>query len=158
MNQKLSEWANIADIFSGIAVVITLVFLIVSVQANTAALRATAYESNLDDINAFQYEILSNPDSLRVFEAWANDRGENLDSSDQFRLNLILGVQAREFESSYFAYRYGLIGEQEWGRLSGSLCRSFQQFDEYGQRIPRLTEEFIGYINERCSDSPFAAE
>ena len=40
MKQKLSEWASIAEIVSGIAVVITLVFLIFGIRENTEVTRA----------------------------------------------------------------------------------------------------------------------
>ena len=46
MNQKLADWASIAEIISGIAVVVTLIVLIVEVRDNTEVLRVSAYNDN----------------------------------------------------------------------------------------------------------------
>lgn len=150
MNQKLSDWASIAEIVSGIAVVVTLVFLIASIRANTAALRADTYESNTDDINAFQYEVLRDPDSLRVLQAWQADRGASLDDIDWFRLDMLLGVQLREIDSQYSSYTYGQIGEAEWRRFELPACGIYRSVEAAGRRIPALTDEFLKYINESC--------
>ena len=158
MKLKLSDWASIAEILSGVAVVVTLVFLISSIRANTAALRAETYESNTDDINIFQYEMLRDPDSLRVYEAWLADRGASLDDSDLFRLDMILGVQLRELDSEYSAYRYGQMGEAEWRRLGGPACGIFRGIEAAGRRMPRLTDEFLEYIDESCPELPIQAE
>jgi hypothetical protein len=44
----LDSIANLAEIMSGIIVVITLIFLVVQIRANTKALRATAIENYYD--------------------------------------------------------------------------------------------------------------
>lgn len=43
MNQKLSNWASIAEILSGIAVVISLILLLFEVQGNSEAVRAATF-------------------------------------------------------------------------------------------------------------------
>ena len=46
MNQKLSDWANLAEIVGSFAIVVTLVILIVEVRANTAATEAATRQSD----------------------------------------------------------------------------------------------------------------
>jgi hypothetical protein len=45
MAVKLSDWANVAEVVSGVAVVITLIFLILSIRENTEITRAAAYDT-----------------------------------------------------------------------------------------------------------------
>jgi len=45
MNQKLSDWASMAEIASAIAVVVTLVLVLVELRENTEAVRAAARQS-----------------------------------------------------------------------------------------------------------------
>jgi len=50
MNQKLSDWASIAEIISGIAVLVTLVFLVLEIRAGTNVTRASMYGDILDSL------------------------------------------------------------------------------------------------------------
>lgn len=48
MNQKLAAWASIAEIVSGVAVVVTLVILIAEIRDNTRFLRVSAERQQTD--------------------------------------------------------------------------------------------------------------
>lgn len=67
MSRKLSDWANAAQIVSGIAVVVTLLFLILGIRENTAITRATAYDRNMDSLNYVRNVLVTDPETL---DAW----------------------------------------------------------------------------------------
>ena len=60
MTQKLSDWASIAEIVSGIAVVVALVFLVVGIRENTEMARASMYERTFDSLNQWRMDIANN--------------------------------------------------------------------------------------------------
>lgn len=53
---KLSGWASIAEIISGTAVLITLVFLVFGIRENTEITRAAAYDRNIDSLNQWRLD------------------------------------------------------------------------------------------------------
>jgi len=89
MNQKLADWASIAEILSGIAVVITLIVLVVGVRENTEVVRASMFDSIVDKMNGFQATVATDPDLLRIWTAYVEGSATDLDEIDRQRLNLI---------------------------------------------------------------------
>ncbi len=61
MNQKLSDWASIAEIVSGVAIVVTLIVLILQVQGNTDELRAASQTTISGRIQAVVLATIENP-------------------------------------------------------------------------------------------------
>ena len=59
---KLENFAHIAEVISGIAVVISLVFLIYGIRENTEVTRTVAYEGLIDSINNFTLTIVPDED------------------------------------------------------------------------------------------------
>ena len=112
MNQKLSDWASIAEILSGIAVVVTLIVLIIGIRDNTDSVRASTYADSLDRLNDFQMDVLVDPDALRVWDAYTKSEASGLDGLDAQRLTIVVLTLFRTLENSYFAARYNLLGEE----------------------------------------------
>jgi len=152
VNQKLSDWASIAEILSGIAVLITLVFLIIEIRENTEVTRAAAYDRNIDSINESAYVLAQNPELARIYRAFVEGRVDDLDSDESFRVQLMVRTLFRIYEKAYFAYQYGTLGEAEWTRFSGGVCRQIDRADAAMWDIVKviLTEEFVGYLTESC--------
>jgi hypothetical protein len=67
---KLSDWAGIAEIFSGIAVVVTLVFLIIGIRENTEVTRAATYADLLDGLNEYSMQVAANLGTGRENSSW----------------------------------------------------------------------------------------
>ena len=148
MSQKLSSWASIAEIGSGIAVVVTLIFLIIGIQENTSVTRASVYASSLDSLNEFESTILTDPELSRIYVAYLNNTGD-LDSGDADRLNLIVAILFRIYEKAYYSEQYELMGEEEWGRFERLICVNYARAEAAGQAgIIRdlMTEDFMGFI------------
>lgn len=154
MKLKLQDCANIADIMSGIAIVITLIFLILGVRENTEITRASAYDRNMDSLNSVRALLVSEPTMAENFQVV--DRGEwkSLPADEQLRVRVLLEMFFAVYEKAYFAKKYGQIGESEWTRFQRQICI----FDSRIARNDGLTEwmqivvtaEFFDYIRESC--------
>lgn len=59
---KLSHWAQLAEVLSGFAVVVTLVILIFEVSEYTDATRALSDGHAVERLNAWRFELASNPE------------------------------------------------------------------------------------------------
>jgi hypothetical protein len=153
MNQKLSDWASIAEIISGIAVVVTLVFLILGVRENTNITRASMYQNIIEETNDLQEMVTVYPEMLRVWAAYVDGEASGFDELDNQRLNSIVLIQFRTFEAAYYSRNFAVIGEREWGRIDRTICDWVQRVHLVGRDrlLDRLTTpEFSAYLAERC--------
>jgi hypothetical protein len=123
MNHKFADWASIAEVISGIAVVITLVFLVVGIRENTEINRAAAYDRSIDGMNQWRFEVSQNPELARMYGAHEGLFGADAgpEEVDYFRLSLIVNAVWGVYEKSYYANRYGVWGHRN-GRDSRSNC------------------------------------
>ena len=155
MNQKLSDWASIAEIIASVAVVVTLIVLIIGVRENSNLVRAAAYSDNLQSINNVSAVVLSDPDAVRAYTAMINGDVSGLDDEDRMRVLLIVLSMFRSYESAYFDERYGLLGQQEWQRFGGNICFFFGRGLSAGLDGPirdAVTDEFMAYVENQCDD------
>ena len=155
MNQKLSDWASVAEITSGVAVVITLGVLIIGIQDNTDAIRASTYAQSLNSLNQWRASIYESREVAEFWEAFRSGEEDELNNVDIARLTQFVINLFTIYEHSYFSWQRNLIGDSEWGRFQANICL------QYGRiiRLPQvsaayegaLTEEFRDFVSESCS-------
>jgi hypothetical protein len=153
MNQKLSDWASIAEIVSGVAVVVTLVFLIRGIDENTELTRAALYASHINAFNEQSRDAYSDPEVARIFRAWLVEDFSSLSESDNARLEQMVAYFFRSYEGAFLAHQSGLYGEFEWERMERSTC------DNYGRAIAGgfaylldalMTRPFLDFMEHNC--------
>lgn len=162
MNQKLSDWASIAEIVSGAAVVVTLVFLVLGIRENTAITRAVGYESQMGDLNEWRRNLSQDEKLSRVYQRFVDGQVGELSPDEQFRLFLVLNDLWGIYESSYYDYQYGILGASEWGRFEVQICTLRSRMEASLSNATRkwtdsrriLTEEFADFVESHCVDSP----
>ena len=155
MNQKLSDWASIAQIVSGIAVVVTLVFLVVGIQANTYTTRAAMYASSIEGLNNLLSTMMADPDLSRIFAAAGSGNTADLDGLDQVRWALFLVNTYRTYDTAYSMWSYGLFGDNEWSRFESQVCANYQLVIDAGvsEAVSSvISEGFAEFIQSTCID------
>jgi hypothetical protein len=154
MNQKLSDWASIAEIVSGVAVIVTLVILIIGVRENTETVRASTFASNLNALNDFQTALVADSEALRAWDAFMRRSNAGLDELDERRLTLIVTTFFNIYENAYYFEKYGLVGAEGWERFDRNVCGFFDRAWKVGQAEVLeqiLSNEFHEYISAKCS-------
>jgi hypothetical protein len=150
----LSSWTSIVEIISAIAVVVTLLFLILEVRANTAVTRASLYASTLDALNEMQSVVIQDPDLTRVFYDFLQNEAADFDEMDRRRLQGLVVIMFRNYEKAYFMNEYDLLGEDEWSRYRRVVCQNYERAGSAGiaDVLPFvLTERFIDYLAASCA-------
>ena len=154
MNQKLSDWASIAEIVSGIAVVVTLIFLIVGIRENTAVTRAAAFDRNIDSINQIAITLAQDQELSRIFQYYQEEHLDldELSSDEWYRVRAIVRSILRIYETAYYSNQYGTLGSSEWSRFERQICRHRDRVDaaRWKEVESVLTDEFAGYVDESC--------
>ena len=70
MNPKLSDWASVAEIASGLVVVVTLLVLIISIRENTDMIRATTYSQSINALNQWRDSISESREAAELWRAF----------------------------------------------------------------------------------------
>ena len=138
----------VAEIVSGVAVVITLVFLIVEVRGNSDLIRANAFNRSMESLNELRMLIATDEENLAVMrEHWG------IDSEDELRRQLLVVSLWSIYEKTYYSQKYGLVGQAEWERFDTRICRYIEIREDYWRFNVSvfLTEEFRNYVIDRCS-------
>ena len=153
MNQKLSDWAGIAEIVSGIAIVFTLVFLFLGIRENTNITRAAVYRDSVDSLNALDSLIAQDPELTNIWTQYQRRDTASLDELETRRLVLLAAQLFRILETTYFNQQYGLFGGSEWDRWETTICSHYE-----GARLMQVTQfvatgvtaEFMEYMESSC--------
>jgi hypothetical protein len=153
LNQKLSDWASIAEIVSGVAVLVTLIILILGINENTAVTRVSVYGDLIGNINDWERDLYQDPELTRLLGAWIDSDVEALSASDIARLRLIVDVMFRNYEKAFFYEREEVIDEVEWSRFERNICISDARSKAFGidyryQEV--LNERFVEHIASSC--------
>jgi hypothetical protein len=150
MNRKrIRNWASIAEIVSGIAVVVTLIFLIFEVRENSDLVRAESFNRGIESLVEWRSAIVSNDAALMVM-------AEHFEYEDpeELRRQMLLVNLWSIYEKTYYSQQYGLVGPAEWERFQTRIC-SYQRTGRelWDERIAVfLTEEFRNYVTSSCPD------
>jgi len=155
MKQKLSDWASAAEIVSGIAVVVTLVILIVGVRENTEITRTAMYAGTLDQFNAFETEMLSNPNLLPIYNSYLYFDTAELGQEERDSLSMMVAILFRTLDRAFSANQNRQLGDDEWARVERSLCTNYQRAESSGHLwvVEFLTtSSFWEYAVRTCSE------
>ena len=118
-NQKLSDWASIAEIVSGLAVVVTLIFLIVEVNGNTEATLAANRQSVAARVETMLLAVATSPELASVIEKAGQETP--LDALEFRIYNMYVSARARNAEEAFLQFQDGQLSEQYFSTRAVSL-------------------------------------
>ena len=151
MNPKLADWASIAEIVSGVAVVVTLVFLILGIQENTEATRASTYGRSMAGMLDFRKTIITDPEVARVYNAFLDYNTAELDDVGTTRVRQLIWMVYSIYEDAFYAQEYGVLGGSEWTRFRQQICLHWPRMVSAGfdESLPEvMTPDFMYYIED----------
>jgi len=156
VNQKLSDWANLAEIASGIAVVVTLLLLFLGIRENTEITRASVYSDVVGELNETNRDIYRDPELTRLWGRYVSVEDDLADLSveEQFRLQQMVRALFRTYDSAFIAVQGGIIGSAEWQRFEGPICLLGGRARAIGMSVPELNlrADFVDAILTTCTD------
>lgn len=156
MALELQSIASLAEIVSGVAVVVSLVYLALQVRQNTHSLRTENYARALDRVAAIQAQLSKGGESSRVFTRGVIDASKlTPEERIQFtwRLYEIFGA----FEFMYHAVQTRALPDEVWERWSSAVAWWLAYPDVRGwwhaRPIPFSTS-FTAYVEKMIQDNP----
>ncbi len=146
--ERLKQWAQYAEIVSGVAVVVTLVFLIIEVRGNSDLIRANTFNRNIESLIDLRTEIAGNDASLAAIAGYWG-----IDDKEVLREQLLVVNLWSIYEKTFYSYQYDLVGEAEWERFQTRICGYRESRGEYWETNVSqfLSDEFRDFVVETCA-------
>jgi hypothetical protein len=151
----LSKFKETGEALSIIVVLVTLIFLILEVRENTAAIRTESYGDSIDRLNEWRLSLASDKELIKMFADFNSGETLELDRTEGQQLSFVLGSLWSIYESAYFAQSYGTLGESEWSRFEQMMCGQYEyalaQEGAWETELRNLlSAEFGDFVEERC--------
>lgn len=149
----------IAEIVGGVAVIVTLIFLVIETRENTNAIHAQMYQTLMSELNERRESVASSPETAELRILVAEGGFESLEPVQQVQFINSRAALWGVYESAYFARERGVLGDSEWSRFSSSICGNYQYSNNMniwasggrsGNVSQSLTSEFRTYIEHTC--------
>ncbi len=142
-----SKLADLSEIVSSIAIVVTLIYLTVEIRQNTSALNAQSRQAVLESAQTELFMLMDNPE-ITV----AMTKTEFLSPEEQIRLDNFFTASLRAREFAWLQFQDGSIDESQWSTefavllsiLDTQLSRDW--WDGLGRFV--FSEEFGAYIDD----------
>jgi len=111
---SLSQWASVAEIVGAFAVVVSLVFVIFSLERNTAAITAQVGDASFEAIRELNLNLLNNSELFDItLRAAANV--DDLDAIELEKYKLWVHINLDVWEKFYDWDRSGVIDQNMGG-------------------------------------------
>ena len=147
-----SKLADVAEITSSIAILITLIFLVVQMQQNTSAVQASSRQAILSYDLEQLYKMTDNPNLvLGRFNNAASDE-------EKIQLSSFMMAYFRQREHEWFEYQSGVLDSAAWESyrrtitviLSTEMVRKW-----WGNASPALYDPaFVAIVDNLIADQP----
>jgi predicted Zn-dependent protease len=108
----LSALADLGDFLSGIAVIVSLIYLAAQIRQNTRTLRAASFQALSDSLSDRTFRIAESSELQDLFDRGL--RGEELSEQEASRFQRLMASLMRVASSSFVQYRAGLLTEDQW--------------------------------------------
>lgn len=143
----------IAEIFGGLAIVLSLLFVGLEIRENNNLNRVEAYDRNIENLMEVRRDVFRDPEMAVLYMTWMNGSISTLSETDQFRIIHHTRNVFGNYEKAYFSYSLGIMGAPEWTRYERNICLQKGRLDRDNvvqDVFDVLSDEFQSFIVELC--------
>jgi hypothetical protein len=160
MNMKLSDWAHIAEIIGGIAIIASLIFVGVQIQENSRAVRSNTFQSITETDMNWLENLVDDPELAIAWNKMLIDHTQ-LEAIEWARLDWVITMLMRNFENIFEQYQAGTLTEARWQSVSNIVDYVFSTAGMYcwyreADNPQLFTGEFGDVMREAYDESPIA--
>ncbi len=154
---KISRLADITEILTSIAVLVTLVYLAVEINQNTEALHGQTRQSVLEASQAELFKLADRPELAINFV-----KDGPLSEAESVELHMFLLATMRLREFSWLQYMNGTIDQSQWDTELGVLKillvtpRTRHWWNTLGR--PAFSHEFSTFVDDSIKNEPVTDE
>ncbi len=145
---SLSEWASVAEIAATVVVIISLLFVALSLERNTAVMQAGSDNFMYELQFARVRDIVSSPGMASIYVKY--NRGEELSAEEQERFYWDKLQELGTWEIAFNRHRDGMFSTQQWEGWNEyfqvSLIKQFPA-DSWAEVRGFYAEDFQSHID-----------
>jgi hypothetical protein len=156
VKEKLQEYALLAEITGGIAIVLSLVFVGLQIRETNTLNRVEAYDRNIESLMSIRSDVFRDPEMTRMYLIYMYGDVRTLSEADQFRISHLTRNTFGNYEKAYYSYSLGIMGAPEWTRYERNICTQKERLDRNDMVdgvngvFDVLSTEFQDYILALC--------
>ena len=109
----LDQLANIGEIISSVAVIISIIYLAIQIRTNTEAERTSTYQAVVSDFGALNNTMASTPELSHMFVE-AMENYHQLSSDEKARISQLFFQCFHYFENMFYQNQKGYLDEDVW--------------------------------------------
>jgi hypothetical protein len=117
---SLTDLASLGSFVSGVAVAITLIFLVIQMRQNTLAVRAAASQAHSAAYQELSTLVSTSGDLARIWRLGMADIGQ-LNDDERVRFISYVSSIFRFMESARLQWRHGQLDNQHWYELETEI-------------------------------------
>lgn len=161
MKEKLQEYALLAEIIGGIAIVASLIFVGLQVQQtaeetalNTRQMQADAYQDLVSQITSMNQLGVTNPRVNVLVNS--GSKLEDMSAEERVMVNSMIIMMFRMSDMAYHQYEQGMISEERLtsavGPLSDNICNPIYEtiWDEISKNFVFSYRNFVSNLLDSC--------
>jgi hypothetical protein len=151
--RSLSEWASLGELMATLAVFVSLVFVILSINQNTAALQASTENFMFERTADNHMQVIGDP-SLAALIVKKQDAGTDLTPIEAVRWEKWQLVQLDIWAMAYNRHDRGLLGTDEWAAWDRYFVELFSvaaerlSRDQWASLTYGFDADFWGHVGE----------
>ena len=149
----MSDLANWSQIFSSLAILVTLVYLSIEVKQNTVAINAQTRQALLA---GSQVEIFSTLEHPEIIINWTKTGELTPEEYAKLHAYLVGMMRAREF--AWLQYQNGIIDENQWQTEKGviELLLTFKRNRVWWKKIGKIpfSPQFTTFVDALIEGKP----
>jgi hypothetical protein len=154
---KLEKISAVAEIVSSVAIVVTLVYLAIQTQQNTAAVQASVRQGMLESDRALLTLQVEHPEIVIT-----RDTRVDLTEEDAVRLGAYLIAVVRVRENQWLQYQNGVIDERTWLTYRAAIPPVFSSERPRAWWRNRsangeFDQGFVELVNQILAENPLGA-
>jgi hypothetical protein len=116
----LSDLASIGSFISGVAVVLSFIFLALQMRQNTQAVRAAASQAHAANLQQILTPIIEDADVAHLFRTGISDP-DDLTDDERARFLIAFSGIFRFYEAARLQWRHGQLDPEHWHSVEFQL-------------------------------------
>jgi hypothetical protein len=146
----LNELGNLGEFISGLAVVVTLVYLALQIRHNTRAVRSSMHQNMIESTLRIA-ESVSDTDDLGRIVLHADEDYDELTDIERIRFDAYAERVFNNFESVFYSYRNSMIEEDLWESWEASYLTDISRASMrryWHEERPQHLRDFMDFIEK----------
>ncbi len=158
----LTQLAHLGEFVGGVAVLVTLIYLVVQVRQNTRQIRhATEVAQGTAELetakmNMSYFENLLNPETSAAWEK-AYTSPEDMIGQERAHFVNLMAIWFHLAQGHHRQYRRGLLPEASWAPIARTLAGAMRQEAirrRWSNNVSYLANDFRAYVERLSGEYP----